>query len=367
MRIPHAQYVVPAALAFIFGLVAWQIESDHLGLEYEIVESAPFPREAGTGKYFIIRIQNVGNKPLDHTEFKIKFDAEAIESSRFGEPSLVTSVSQSASSVAGSIPLSNPDESVSVTITTFGQTEARTPTVSTRAPGVTGKLKTEGSTFKELFPFVVILVAVLIFLLTSTVLWAHRTANVSESISKIENLGEVSVRLEKSEEDFAARMAKLKESEEKRRKDMEESLKAAEERELRVNQGEPGTEQIIFSIINRAGLAHKFFELAVGGEGITYRQTGIFLVHCYLTDAPNRDKYLAAMEALASETKVSASSKGFNLYLLGKMEQARGNSQAAIKWLERCRQEAPLMYEHLMSQDPAFDLAAIASRFGVAI
>lgn len=49
--------------------------------------------------------------------------------------------------------------------------------------------------------------------------------------------------------------------------------------------------------------------------------------------------------------------------MLAKMEQFQGDTEATIKWLDRCRKQTPLMYEHLMAQDPAYDLEALRQYF----
>jgi len=126
-------------------MILWQVQKERLKLEYEVNASAPFPREAGTGKYFIVKIKNTGNAKLDHVEFLITFDSPVIESFRFAEPNLVTDVSAHNSVLSGSIPLMNPDESVSVTITTFGQQEPRTPIVAARGPGATALPRSDSS------------------------------------------------------------------------------------------------------------------------------------------------------------------------------------------------------------------------------
>ena len=62
------------------------------------------------------------------------------------------------------------------------------------------------------------------------------------------------------------------------------------------------------------------------------------------------------MKELIEIDKMVPSSKGFNLYLLGKMYHFMGNSDLAISYLEQCKKSTPIMYEHLMYQDPSYDL-----------
>lgn len=145
--------------------------------------------------------------------------------------------------------------------------------------------------------------------------------------------------------------------EEKRR--LQEDQKEREETRKRRKQGEPAREQLVFSAINRAGLSHLIPELmSISGEGLPYWKTGLFLMHSYLTDKKNYKKYVKALTLLVNKKEIAPSSKGFLLYLAGKIEKSQGNWESSMQYLERCKKETPLMYEHLMSQDPAYDLEA---------
>jgi hypothetical protein len=370
----RAQYIVPAILAFLFAVLLWVIQKQRLKLEYEVVQSAAFPREGGTGKYFVVRFHNQGNASLNHTEFDIAFDSDVIESSRFANPALVTDLSHSPSRLSGVIPLLNPDESVSVTITTFGQTEAKIPSVVARAPGATAMPRAEGGLSEDVYLLSFGSIAVALLVAGLSFFASYRSTRISDSISKIENLGEVSERIEKSEEDFSNRVkqqllqlqTQTDEQEKQHHERMRKLQEASEERqrrELRQEQGEPEGHQIIFAIMNRAGLSHRFVELATQNPQLTYWQTGLFLLRNFLIDEANRARYVSVMQSLVDIPNVSPSSRGFNLYMLAKMEQFRGNTEDAIKWFDHCRKQTPLMYEHLMEQDPAYDLEALRQYF----
>lgn len=45
-------YLIPAMLTFLVGVVLWAIKRQRKGLEYEIIESEPFPHGEKTGKYY---------------------------------------------------------------------------------------------------------------------------------------------------------------------------------------------------------------------------------------------------------------------------------------------------------------------------
>jgi hypothetical protein len=339
----RAQYIIPALLTFLFAIFLWQIEKERRKLEYDVVQSAAFPREGGTGKYFIINLNNGGNTTLGQIQLEIAFDSNVIDSFRFADPTLITNLSHNMSMISGVIPLLNPDESASVTITTFSQTEARAPTVIARAPGATAIRRTTGGISEELSWVLIGVVGAALAVTGFSFVTSSRTARVSDSISKIENLGEVSKRIERTEEDLKSKV--------------DQQLKELEEASKRREQGEPQQQQIIFALMNRAGLGHRFMELA--SDDLSYWRTGLFLLQQFVIDETNRNQYISAMQELVDVPEMAPSSKGFNLYLLAKMEQLRSNSEAAIKWLELCRKHTPLMYDYLMAQDPAYDLEAL--------
>lgn len=78
-------------------------------------------------------------------------------------------------------------------------------------------------------------------------------------------------------------------------------------------------------------------------------------LNSFLLDQANSQKYVTALEELV-KTPMMEASLGFNLYLLSKVERFRGNTAKADDYLDRCKQETPLMYQHLMQQDQYFDL-----------
>lgn len=339
------KYVIPAVLAFVSGLVLWQLQRPQVSLDYEVVTSEQFPRAAGVGRYFVVRVRNVGNREIRDIDFVVTLRSGAIETKQFSQPSLISQVSESQSELKGRLPLLNPSETFAMTLTGAGDASVGPVEVTARAPGATATPRSDeqlmsGTSGKLLWVFAFALAAFAVSLLSS-----FRTAKVSDSIAQIENLGEVSKRIEKTEEDLATRL-------DKQRQENEKTLQEQK-------QGKAGTPQLLFSVFNRSGLGHRFSELVAGAEDVTFWKTGLFLMHCFLVDETNRDSYVAAAESIVDLPGMAPSSRGFNLYLLGKMEQFRGRSERAIHWFERCRTDTPLMYAHMMAQDPAYDLAAI--------
>lgn len=364
----YGPVTIAAVLAFGFALILWQLEKDRLALEYEVTESAQFPRGTVIGKYFIVSLQNSGNKSVDHIALQVTFDSDVIESMQFSEPSMVSGISQSASDVSAQVPLLNPEESISVTITTSGRVIPQTPRVAARAAGVTARRRSEGGLWHQIAPLFYTLIGVMCFGILVAFFGYYRAFKTSASISRLENLGDVSQRIEKSGEKLAESVESIKTNwQEKFAKEretfeakLEEQQRKLKEERVRQEKGEPERHQKIFTLMNRAGLTGDFIQSAVSSDdGLSYWGCGLLLLRAFLTDEENRERYVLAMEGLVTQSEMAPSSKGFNLYLLGKMEQFRGNTPAAVKWFGRCRDETPLMFEHLMAQDSAFDLATL--------
>ncbi len=56
------KYVIPAVLAFVVGLVLWQLQRQRVSLDYEVVTSEQFPRESGVGRYFVVPYSEYGQQ-----------------------------------------------------------------------------------------------------------------------------------------------------------------------------------------------------------------------------------------------------------------------------------------------------------------
>lgn len=356
MKKDYKDYLVPAVLAFLFALALWQIQKERTALDYDVVSSEEFPRENGSGRYFVVRIRNTGTKEVRDIDLTLVLKSGAIETKRYSTPNLISQVSESTSELRGRIPLLNPGETFSVTMTTFGKTGVGSVDVTARAPGATAQLRKDDGGLSGpagLLGFVIVSCAVAIGV---SFFYSRNTAKLSESVARIENLGELSQRIEKTEEDLSA---SLRQQREALQKETEDRLNRLEKEEQEHEQGRPASVQIIFALLNRSGLGHRFTDLVAAGGELSYWRTGIFLIHSFLIDESNRDKYVGALEALLELPQMAPSSRGMTLYLLGKLEQYRGNRERAIQWLERCRTKTPLMYAHLMAQDPAYDLDKI--------
>jgi len=354
------QYVIPAVLAFAFGYILWQIQRKRVQLDYEIIKSESFPRENGEGQYFIVRLRNSGNTVVEKTNLKISFSTGTIESKTFSNSELIQNISESVSEISGLIPLLNPKEVFSTTITMQGSEYISSPEITARALGTTATLKNETAILPDIQNILMaISIGVAIAVAFSTYS-SYRASKVTKSISNIENLGEITERIKELNEGFLEKIREQKDILEETKKSLEDVAKEREKKwkleKQEIEQGKPRAEQLVFAIFNRSGLSHRFPELIGSAEGVAYWKTGLFLLTSFLVDEKNRGKYISAAEALIEIKEMAPSSLGFNMYLLAKMEQYQGNKENTIKLLEMCKKTTPLMYEHLMTQDPAYDL-----------
>jgi len=332
------QYLLPAiltaSLAFGVGFLLWQIKKDRISLEYDCTGSQIFPRESGFGRYFIIKFINSGNKSIENTKLTIIFSVGTIESVIFSDEKLINDVVIDGPQLSGSLPLLNPKEDLGVTITTIGKPDVGFPTITARSVGVTAVPKNNAPIPSHLLT---LLTVVLVFVITMTFfIWrmSYKQTEVSKSLQTL-------TASEQQDRDLEKRLAEVKQAEKER------------------EQGKPETEQIVFAILNRVGLSHLMYRLVETGENVTFWKTGLMLMQAFLLDQENSNKYITAMNSITEAKEIAASSLGFNLYLLGKMEQFRGNNNKAIQYFEKCKTQTPLMYEHLMAQDPTYNLQSL--------
>jgi len=328
------QYIIPSILSFfvtlLCGLILWKIRKGKLSLQYDLIESGIFPREVGEGKYFVIKLKNTGDKAIENISLEINFNTGEIETVRFFDSRLLTSVIQDSSKISAILPLLNPKEDLSITITAKGTPSISTPNIIARAVGVTAiPAKEREFSLRSFILFIALIVSIMAIITTYIV--------INERLNKLPlNIIDTKNSL----------IEKLK----------EDTLKLKEQK-IEYEKGKPEREDYIFSVLNKTGLGHVYPQLVSPGSEITYRNTGFFLMHLYLiSNEINKEKIIKSMESLLEIKEIAPGSRGILLYLLAKMEQFQGNHVKTLEYLRKCEKEAPLMYKHLMSQDPFYDL-----------
>jgi len=343
------QYVIPAFLALIVGLILWLIKKDRTGMDYEVIASQVYPHESGKGKYFVINIRNTGNQPIKNSTIQIIFNSGSIEFVNFSDENLVSNPKQEVGSFSYQVPLLNPQEVLSMTITTKDVDEDTSPRITARAEGVTAQVKKQVERYVEYFQISLLTITLGIAATAVLLTWtSFKQTEVKKSIENIESIGDLRDEMKETKETIVKTTDKL-----------EIKLKELSNYKLEREQGKPAVEQYIFAILNTSDLGHLMPDLISMGAQIEYWKTGAFLLHNFLVDLDNSSKYIKAMEQLIAIEEMAPSSKGYNLYLLGKMTGFIGDKEKNLEYFARCKEETPLMYEHLMSQDPAFDMVSL--------
>ncbi len=312
----------------IVGYILWQLKKERISLNYYVTESDVFPRDTGVGKYFIIKLRNSGNKAIQNIALNIVFDSDVIETVSFSDEQLISDIEQSKANLKGNLALLNPKEVLSITITAKSNEHIGSPDIFARALGATATaLKDDSNNQVIPLPLAIALLATLGATLGMAAFTLFHNYNPA-STEQIESL-------------ITKRDKLIKKG----------------------RQGEPDSAQHLFSIFNRSGISYLFPDLIEKNGEAKYWKTGAYLMHRFLKDKRNREKYVAAMLMLIEVENIAPSSLGFNLYLIAKMEEHRGNADRALKYLEKCKEKAPLMYDYMMAQDPSYDTKAMEDYF----
>jgi len=311
------QYIFPAVGALIVGVLLWLLQRERLVLEYEIVESDPFPLEGGIGKYFVCELKNNGNRAIEKISLKIEAREGRILSIKYSNTQLLNIDEQNGSLVEGIVPLLNPKEQISAILTLKGVDVYANVRIQARAVGVTAKKKSSESI--PLYYKIIVAIALTSF-------GSFLAYNAGSLMAIKESINDINVH--------------------------SKFLQEAE--------GKPDQPQIVFATLNRAGLSQILPGLIdISGDTIPYWKTGVYLMHSYLLDKGNAKKYVNALEQLSQAQDIAPSSKGFLLYFAGRIEKSEGHLENAAQYFGICKKEAPLMYEYLMAQDPNYDLEAV--------
>jgi hypothetical protein len=336
---------LPAIFALLVGYILWQLRRERISLNYDVTESESFPRDAGVGKYFIIKLRNSGNKAIQDIAINIDFDSDVIETISFSDKQLVSDIEQTKSYLRSNLALLNPKEVLRITITALSKEYVGSPKVIARAIGATATVTEDAFNIQDSLLLFAASVA-----LAMTAVAGYVTFDIftKPSPSSAEAIVSMNTELERIRSVLSETVS---------------SADALNELIRKREQGEPNAAQHIFSIFNRSGISHLFPDLIEKNGEMQYWKTGAYLMHRFLRDKENRERYITAMSKLIEVDRIAPSSLGFNLYLLAKMEHHRGNADRALKYLEECKKRAPLMYDYLMAQDPAYDTKAVEDYF----
>ncbi|MDZ4732306.1 MAG: hypothetical protein SGJ16_01785, partial [Nitrospirota bacterium] len=137
-----------------------------------------------------------------------------------------------------------------------------------RAPGVTAIPRSD-----EHIPIQLLVTIIAIFAIAVAGFFSYdiyKSAKITDSLVKIESLGDVPARLERrveeTEKDFAETLLRQEAEHRKRMEEIEQRNNEGERKYNKImrnhKEGSPGAEQIIFALLNKAGIGHVFSDLA---------------------------------------------------------------------------------------------------------
>lgn len=345
------EYLIPAVLSLVGGYILWILQKDRVSLTYTVDASEEFPRENSQGRYFICRVKNSGTKPVESIRFKVAIVGGEIDSVRYSKPDLFKTSSASEQVIDGEIPLLNPGEVLSVTVTINGAARDAMASFEARAVGVTAVPEQEAS---YTGPITTAVTAVTLGLMASFAFQAWASYGQSKTVEAIEKIADVGA-LEKS----VGESGKTLESIDERMEQLKKLVAEREAEEKLAEKGSPETAQIVFSILNRSGLGRHMAGMVQTGDEISYWRTSLFLAYKYPSDKKNYEKYMKALQEISEVEKMSPSSRGFALYLASRIAKDHGSIDVAQSLLDRCKKETPLMYEYMMAQDASFNVGVI--------
>jgi hypothetical protein len=341
MEINIISIVLTAFFTVIAGLVIWWATKDKLSLTYKVTASDSFPSQSGNSKYFVINIKNDGNKIAEDLVVEITFNSGKIAVAKITDDKIITDVILDNVSIRFKVPMLNPKEEINCITTIDMVITPQMPSISIRAKGAAAKEKNESVSTWNLINSITggITIGVLAFFI-GQLLFAYINKDATSNNSKLDSLSLQNETIIKSLDN------RLEETK-------KEIDKIVQEEKL----GKPDRVETIFSILNKAGLANKFPKLiSNSNEDISYIGASFFLVHEYIKDVSNKEKYINALKGIINVGGIAPSTKGMIYYLIAKIEQHSNNPIIADEYLEKCKLETPLMYEHLMNQDKFHDL-----------
>jgi hypothetical protein len=382
--------IVPAFLTFLFALLLWYIQKDKFELIYSINDSEIFPVDSNEAKFFVVDLENTGNKEIENIQVEIRFkncrilniSNSTLKSSQF---------SFKDSNVHGTLPLLNPKEKMKIKCTAVGG-DGELEHFEARAKGVSATDKPYLEITSILLPvlilvFIIISISYYLLIRQNKISKAIDTLDVeSIEVERFNLTNSVNEKLVQSESERRTWLEKLQQETEEREHEHKEYMKKLEEeskeRERKhqellkkhdeemekikkehheLEQGKPERTQEIFNCLNQNGLTYLFFKLLNLGDGISYLNTGFILFAEFLNTSTDQDKILKTIQSLTN-FEMAPSSKGMLYYLAGKMESIKNNHEKVNYWLNKCKDEYPLMYKFLMENDGNFDINQLRDR-----
>lgn len=330
-------YLIPAILALvgsvITGVVLWLIKRTRRRLVYSLVKLTEFKGGPGGAVVGIhsLTLANRGNVELEDTEVTLTLDAggEFVAISA-AEPELIPNgITTEKTRGRFRIPLLNPGESTEIAMT-VGNPANAAPKVVARARGVTAVEEAHGQDSG--------------YFIGPTVTGAITVGVAILGVFAV--LGPLSSLLTDDERlpTLQSKLDSLNEGMKQYRAEVDSMLK-----------GKPEREQELFVLFNAAGVGDLYPQYLAGGE-MTYWRAGYFLFTRCVSDGARCRSYIRAMDRLLEISSQQPSSRAFNLYLAARMERMMGGNRKADIYLDRLKNDYPLMFDYLMREDASLDI-----------
>lgn len=343
-------YIIPAILAFLFALLLWLIKRDKYLMVYDLTESDIFPSNLRNGKYFIIKVKNIGNKAIEDTFLKFQLSNGEIQKFSNSEPQLVENETKTQNEYVCKIPLLNPKEIIQFTITTESDNDFDKPQIKLRGKGVNGQLEST-TDYNSILSSIIVPIVISIVLGLFGVTFIQKTLfkdNIGQK-EIIEQLNEVKSTLKADSINTQLDILKKQSSE-------LDSLISLREKGL------PDREDEVFIIFNKSGLTDLFPSYISSVSETTYRNTGYFLFHQYLIDTKRKDRYIKALEYLGQVNGMANTSKANIFYLLYKIYTEQNDNTNAMRAIKECERVAPLLYAELIKNDKFYDINSLRKK-----
>lgn len=278
------------------GYIVYRMTAKRLKINYYLTETDSFDTEEGYIKYYTLKIANAGNKLIESIHVDISFHDGKI--GKITDNRLIEELNKSDENISFNIQHLNPNENLNCIITVLESKKGTSkPTITIRGKG----------------------------------------ANATDKSSSLDRSGDKSYGIAIG---FFLGIGLIM------------GLVYAQN---------PSTDkqdkiETIFFTLNKAGASHIFPKVISIDDNISYVGTGFQLIHGYLKDTGNSERYINALKGISELDDISQNSKGVILYLIYKIKKREKNIVEATEYLQKCKTETPVIYRKLMENDKYYDL-----------
>lgn len=321
------QYIVPASLTFLVGILLWLLKRDRLSLKYHLLESHLFPSETGAGKYFVCTLQNSGNKALVDITFIVTIKNACFESVRFSNEDLISVSTKSVGTIEGTIKSLNPKETFGAVITVKEASDNSELSIASRCIGATAVEKKESSVHDYILQIAIaVVIGGIVSFFAGDYFGRKAVWSVQSQIKLLE--------------------AEVQSTREIIEKEHEE-LEAA-----------PSSQSAIITALNKNSLGFVLGKMVNDGAELSFWGTGLYLYHVSGENKKITEQCRSAIVSMSQERFIAPESKALLLYLAGKMAQRSGDINKSNDFFVKAKQAHPGTAERMMENDMYFDVVS---------